>query len=1073
MYNYLEFTPAQSSLADHIERTTGGTGETLLHTISSAREIGSKAEKDELAAQPTTACFADSWQVDTVAWLQAAAAVLRPYGRLAILIGDDSGINTLESITNAAATISQNTSLSYSLHVLASASLSSQATRPWAKQVSRGRGYRREHTILLEKRPGDLASQSIDLAPSQSIDFASGTPPPPSVPPVPPPPPLEPPPAGPMQQLVGIIAGRRMLSKRLAFVDVEPSQVASEPGREGSGKDAGPAKVQVAVRSASAGGEGLPRELLKHELVPGTRISVTGQLRSDARDAVASTLLARELVISHVAPSEQGVASLVDAVHAGLCDATCALGPLTAACASSDDATRAAVDLLARQLVQRTSRSAGVVAIDDKAHQERVRELAELLASASPRRVVDLARSGGGYRHAGLTPGRRVPSLAFLYDDASAADGGRQDGMNSLSLRAKAALKDADEAGGASAAAAAIDTQPALSCRQAAALGAGGGGGALEGSGWVSLEGEVLRRLRIENDVIAQSTNGPTQQGIRPSICAVLLSLGDATVAVDEGGREHDGERSGQGDGKSGGSRQVRCLLHPSMLLRRDQAVGVDGALDEKRLQTFAALAAQGARVRVVGRWAPPSTDSNPSEGDLPRVLLVFAIRLERCSGVLRVVKAALEALADGRLTDAEAVRSLALPASSTPLAASSSHEAASQAAPLLTRDIIAAESRAAKAWRAAELSAALRRADPASALRCAATRSLIDSFAGLRQRFPIRSLPTRTSAVADLATREVQPPTRRSASSASPALVANPTTLQPTGMSGGSESSESYASGSTAAATALLHASNKSSFWNVKKRPQLIVLGEQVRSLLSAHPEWGVRPLRIVDIGGGRGLFAEHLALTFGDAVSVTLVDVVGTRLAQARARMERGTRGVPANLKLLHGDAAALAAVGELESVDVACGMHACGGLSDLIIAHAVQQGAGFVVSTCCFHSNMDLPIPGQTTRDEWLSRTGFRADASKGSSGPTESNEEERRSSLHTLLRTAELTDSPGAAQESAHAINAMRAAAAKASWEATWAGSPLRPKTLSAEVVSYDAKFSARNQIVIGRPDWDET
>jgi hypothetical protein len=150
VYNYLEFTPAQSCLADHLKRAAGGTGEALQHTISSsAREIGSKAEKDELAAEPTAACFADRWQADTVAWLQSAAAVLKPAGRLAILIGDDSGINTLESITNAAATISQDTSSSYSLHVLASASLSSQATRPWAKQVSRGRGYRREHTVLL------------------------------------------------------------------------------------------------------------------------------------------------------------------------------------------------------------------------------------------------------------------------------------------------------------------------------------------------------------------------------------------------------------------------------------------------------------------------------------------------------------------------------------------------------------------------------------------------------------------------------------------------------------------------------------------------------------------------------------------------------------------------------------------------------------------------------------------------------------------------------------------------------------------------------------------------------------
>ena len=147
VYNYFEFTPAQSGLADHIERTSS----THEHAIS-AREIGAKADKDDCAAERTHASFEDLWQADTVAWLQAAAGVLSPAGRIAILIGDDSGINTLESITNAAATISRNASSPYTLHVLASASLSSQATRPWAKQASRGRGYRREHTILLEKK---------------------------------------------------------------------------------------------------------------------------------------------------------------------------------------------------------------------------------------------------------------------------------------------------------------------------------------------------------------------------------------------------------------------------------------------------------------------------------------------------------------------------------------------------------------------------------------------------------------------------------------------------------------------------------------------------------------------------------------------------------------------------------------------------------------------------------------------------------------------------------------------------------------------------------------------------------
>ena len=39
---------------------------------------------------------------------------------------------------------------------------------------------------------------------------------------------------------------------------------------------------------------------------------------------------------------------------------------------------------------------------------------------------------------------------------------------------------------------------------------------------------------------------------------------------------------------------------------------------------------------------------------------------------------------------------------------------------------------------------------------------------------------------------------------------------------------------------------------------------------------------------------------------------------------------------------------------------GLHACGGLSDLILAHAVSSGAGFCVCTCCFMSNRQIALP-----------------------------------------------------------------------------------------------------------------
>ena len=64
--------------------------------------------------------------------------------------------------------------------------------------------------------------------------------------------------------------------------------------------------------------------------------------------------------------------------------------------------------------------------------------------------------------------------------------------------------------------------------------------------------------------------------------------------------------------------------------------------------------------------------------------------------------------------------------------------------------------------------------------------------------------------------------------------------------------------------------------------------------------------------------------------------------------------------NLQLHAGDAAELLASGALPSVDLFTGLHACGGLSDLILAYAVSCGAGFCVCTCCFMSNRQIALP-----------------------------------------------------------------------------------------------------------------
>ena len=97
--------------------------------------------------------FARGWQADTEAWLLSCSTRLRPNGRIAMLIGDNAGIDALESITAAADAVSATMvarNAAYQLRVIASATVAEDSRRPWG--AAKKRNYRREHTILLEKQ---------------------------------------------------------------------------------------------------------------------------------------------------------------------------------------------------------------------------------------------------------------------------------------------------------------------------------------------------------------------------------------------------------------------------------------------------------------------------------------------------------------------------------------------------------------------------------------------------------------------------------------------------------------------------------------------------------------------------------------------------------------------------------------------------------------------------------------------------------------------------------------------------------------------------------------------------------
>lgn len=61
------------------------------------------------------------------------------------------------------------------------------------------------------------------------------------------------------------------------------------------------------------------------------------------------------------------------------------------------------------------------------------------------------------------------------------------------------------------------------------------------------------------------------------------------------------------------------------------------------------------------------------------------------------------------------------------------------------------------------------------------------------------------------------------------------------------------------------------------------------------------------------------------------------------------------------------------DLETVeaDLVVALHACGHLSDIALAHAINREAGFVIVPCCFNSNPQLTIPGtgKVAVHDWL--------------------------------------------------------------------------------------------------------
>lgn len=126
----------------------------------------------------------------------------------------------------------------------------------------------------------------------------------------------------------------------------------------------------------------------------------------------------------------------------------------------------------------------------------------------------------------------------------------------------------------------------------------------------------------------------------------------------------------------------------------------------------------------------------------------------------------------------------------------------------------------------------------------------------------------------------------------------------------------------------------------NRKKEPQI---------------QWMIRRMRegrfvtadthsIVDVGGGRGDLAVRIALEFPHT-TVTIVDVNEKSLRAAKAYAE--AMGVSSRVRTLVQDFCTF----DEDGVDLVCGLHACGDLSDLAIHFAQQKQCNFMLCPCCY--------------------------------------------------------------------------------------------------------------------------
>lgn len=240
---------------------------------------------------------------------------------------------------------------------------------------------------------------------------------------------------------------------------------------------------------------------------------------------------------------------------------------------------------------------------------------------------------------------------------------------------------------------------------------------------------------------------------------------------------------------------------------------------------------------------------------------------------------------------------------------------------------------------------------------------------------------------------------------------------------------------------------SSDGSRWRRKKRPQLDWMIDQIQQVCESHPDFGSRPLNILDIGGGRGHLANYLASTLGqEAAQVYVIDIDSSTVRNGQTDAKRRNLD---NIQFGIGDASKQASVDSLLSdgskYDVIVALHACGGLSDVALGHAVANQASFVITPCCFRSNPHLKVLQQASDED-----DFQLVKPSQFLGLTDED-------MILLASSAELQGDMEISGKAIHTLCAVRAKAVKK-----------QHSTLaSVNIKTFPIRYSTRNFCLVGK------